>query len=247
MKTLLPRHGGRALVLMALAWLVGCAPSTMSPMVIRMGPGHPENSLLHGGLRTGPRLSAPLAARTSFNPSEQNFAGDRESFSTRQWSMAYDLAITRPLGEKLAMHIGVQGEFYYPVPLPGYGIYGGLSSWYGTPTIGVAPAVVVRGATDFGIESRGGPGTILGTEASASFYFNPEKRVSVGLVPFLGVHQVFSRTDARSTSLYYGGAMVMQFPLGGKDSIELSGGFGRVKASGEAGWNAPILGARWAR
>jgi hypothetical protein len=233
--------------LAALALLAGCAPSTLSPMVMRLGPGHPEESLIHAGLRSGPRLSAPLAARTSFNPAEQNFSGDLSSFSTRQWSVAYDFAVQKPLDEKLALHLGVNGEIYYPLPLPGYGVYVGLSSWYGTPTVGIAPSIVLRGATDFGLDTRGGPGSIIGAETSAALYFSPEDRVSLGVVPFLGIHQVFASQGLNATTLYYGGALVMQFPLGGSDRLELSGGFGRVKARGEEGWNAPILGARWGR
>jgi hypothetical protein len=235
------------LALLALGWLAGCAPTTLSPMVMRMGPGHPKDSYLQVGLRSGPRLSAPLAARTSFNPDEQHFAGDNNSFSTRQWSVAYDLALSKPLTEKLSLHLGAQGEIYYPLPLPGYGLYGGVSTWFGGPTYGVAPALVVRGATDFGLNSRGGPGSIFGAEVASTFYFSPEERVALGVVPFLGVHQVFSREDTSATTLYYGAALVMQLPLGTRDRLEFSGGAGRVKASGEPSWNAPIMGGRWGR
>ncbi len=242
MERLLWKLGGWG-VLVALAGLCGCSPTTMSPMVIRMGPGTPDTGL-QAGLRTGPRLSAPIAARNSLDPAEKNFPGDRSSFSTRQWSLAYDLALTRPLGEKLALHLGAQGEFYYPVPLPGYGLYAGLSSWYGTERLGVAPALVMRGATDFGLATRGGPGSILGLEASASLYFSPDKPVTLGLVPFLGLHEVFSHHEKVAT-LYYGAALVMQLPLGREDRLEFSGGFGRVKQKGEDSWNVPILGTRW--
>jgi hypothetical protein len=230
-------------VLVALASLAGCAPTTMSPMVMRLGPGNPRDNFFQAGLRAGPRLSAPIAARSSSDDSD-NFAGNHSSFSTRQWSMAYDLSLTQPLSEKLSLHVGGQGEIYYPLPLPGYGLYAGLSSWYGTQSFGVAPAIVVRGATDFGINTRGGPGSIVGVETSASFYLSPEKRVAVGLVPFLGVHEVFSHGEQRAT-LYYGGTMVMQLPLGSTDALEFSGGFGRVKQSGGVSWNTPLFGARW--
>jgi hypothetical protein len=234
--------------LLGLAWLAGCAPTTMSPMVIRLGPGNPTESFLQAGLRSGPRLSAPLSVRTNPDPFDSDtFAGDRSSFSTQQWSMAYDLALTRPLNERLSMHLGLQGEIYYPLPLPGYGVYGGVSSYYGTPEYGIAPALVVRGATDFGIDSRGGPGSILGAEASASMYFCPEQNVSLGLVPFFGIHRVFSREGASANSIYYGGAVVMSLPLSRQDRLEFSGGTGRVKSSGEASWNAPIIGTRWGR
>jgi hypothetical protein len=233
-------------VLVALAALAGCAPTTMSPMVMRLGPGHPSETTLHGGIRSGPRLTAPIAARTTFDPSESTFAGDASPFSTRQWSMAYDFALSKPLSETVAMHLGIQGEIYYPLPLPGYGLYGGLSSWFGSREFGVAPAVVVRGASDFGIDTRGGPGGMFGAEASAAFYFCPEPKVSLGLVPFFGAHRVFHREE-RATALYYGGAIVFQLPIGRLDRLELSGGFGRADVQGEASWNVPILGTRWSR
>jgi hypothetical protein len=235
---------GALTAIAALAALAGCAPTTLGPMVMRLGPGHPEQSQAHFGVRSGPRLSAPIAARTTDDSSEAIFSGNASSFSTRQWSMAYDLALTKPLNESLAMHLGVQGEIYYPLPLPGYGLYGGLSGWFGTREVGVAPAVVIRGATDFGIDTRGGPGSILGAEASATLYFCPEPRVSLGLVPFFGMHQVFNRGES-ATAMYYGGALVFQLPLGREDRLELSGGFGQADVSGEATWNVPIMGTRW--
>ena len=238
---------GRGLALVALlAALAGCAPTTMGPMVMRLGPGLPDQSTLHGGIRSGPRLSAPLAARTTFDPTESNFAGDADPFSTRQWSMAYDFALTRPVSDRVAMHLGLQGEIYYPLPLPGYGLYGGVSSWFGTPELGVAPALVLRGASDFGIDTRGGPGSLVGAEATATLYFCPDPKVSLGLVPFFGVHQAFTRSQS-ATALYYGGALVFQIPMGRLDKVEVSGGFGRADVRGEASWNVPIMGTRWSR
>ncbi len=235
---------GSFVALVALAALAGCAPTTVSPMVMRMGPGRPNNTLIQAGVRSGPRLSAPLAAKVR---PDQQFSGNRSILSTQQWSMAYDLALQKPLTEKLALHLGLNGEVYYPLPLPGYGLYMGLSSWYGTPNIGVAPAIVLRGASDFGIDTRGGPGHMAGVETSVSFYFSPEERVCLGFVPFFGVHQVISEQGQSATTMYYGGALVMQLPMSRADRIELSGGFGQVKARGEQSWNAPILGTRWGR
>jgi len=244
-ETLLSRLGHeRCVVLVMLAVLAGCAPTTVSPMVMRMGPGHPDNTLIQAGLRSGPRLSAPLADRVR---PDQPFSGNSNIFSTHQWSVAYDLALQKPLTEKFALHLGVNGEIYYPLPLPGYGVYLGLSSWYGTPKLGIAPSIVVRGASDFGIDTRGGPGHMAGVETSAAFYFSPEDRVCLGFVPFLGAHYVLSDQNQSATSLYYGGALVMQVPLGRKDRLEFSGGFGQVKTSGEESWIAPILGTRWGR
>ncbi|HLL81310.1 MAG TPA: hypothetical protein VK420_01610, partial [Longimicrobium sp.] len=54
----------------------GCAPTSMSPMVMRMMPGDalrgPQGSI---GIRTGPRLATPLAAASSPGPSVP-FPGD---------------------------------------------------------------------------------------------------------------------------------------------------------------------------
>jgi hypothetical protein len=240
------RHGKGLALVALLAALAGCAPTTLGPMVMRLGPGNPDESTLHGGIRSGPRLTAPIAARTTLNSSESRFAGNAEPFSTRQWSMAYDVALTKPLSETLAMHLGVQGEIYYPLPLPGYGLYAGLSGWYGSRELGVAPALVLRGASDFGIDTRGGPGSMFGAEASATLYFCPDPRVSLGMVPFLGVHQVFNRGE-NTTALYYGGALVFQIPIGQETKLELSGGFGRADVTGEASWNVPIMGTRLSR
>jgi len=240
------RHGTGLALAALLAALAGCAPTTMGPMVMRLGPGPAGETVLHGGIRSGPRLTAPIAARTTFDPTESLFAGNAEPFSTRQWSMAYDFALTKPVSDTVAMHLGVQGEIYYPLPLPGYGVYGGLSGWYGSRELGVAPALVLRGASDFGIDTRGGPGSMLGAEASATLYFCPEPRVSLGIVPFFGVHQVFNQSE-QATALYYGGALVFQLPIGRLDKVELSGGFGRADVTGEASWNVPIMGTRWSR
>ena len=244
--TLSPRHEGALALAALLAALAGCAPTTMSPMVMRLGPGNAEQTILHGGIRSGPRLSAPIAARTTFDPSESNFAGDADPFSTRQWSMAYDFALTRPVSDTVAMHLGIQGEIYYPLPLPGYGLYGGVSTWFGSRELGVAPALVVRGASDFGLDTRGGPGSLLGAELTSTLYFCPDPKVSLGLVPFFGVHQAFTRSQS-ATGLYYGGALVFQIPIGRLDRVELSGGFGRADVTGEASWNVPIMGTRWSR
>ncbi|SES73096.1 hypothetical protein [Stigmatella erecta] len=233
-------HTGALLGLGVLAWLAGCAPSTMSPMVMRLGPGNPERSFFQAGLRGGPRLSAPF--ENSTDPGD--FAGNETSFSTQQWSLSYDVAFTEPINERLFLHVGVQGEFFYPLPLPGYGLYGGLSTYVGNPRWGLSPALVLRGASDFGIHSRGGPGTLLGAESSMALSLTPEPGVALGVVPFFGIHRVFS-DSTRATALYYGAALAVQFPLGPRGRLELSGGFGQAKTGSSSTWNAPIAGARW--
>jgi hypothetical protein len=227
-------------VLGGLAWLAGCAPSTLGPMVMRLGPGTPDRSFLQAGLRGGPRLSAPF----SDGSTADTFAGNEANFSTRQWSLAYDMALTQPLNERLFLHLGLQGEFFYPLPLPGYGLYGGVSTYVGNPRWGLSPAFVLRGATDFGIGSRGGPGTVLGAESSVALSLTPEPGIALGVVPFAGVHRVFAQFDTVS-ALYYGAALAVQVPLGPRGRLEVSGGFGRAKSGSADSWNVPITGARW--
>jgi hypothetical protein len=235
------RGRGRALLgLGVLGALVGCAPSTLSPMVMRLGPGTPDRAFFQAGLRGGPRLSAPFDSREDSG----GFEGNDTSFSLQQWSFAYDMALTQPLNERLFLHMGVQGEFFYPVPVPGYGLYGGFSTYVGNPRWGLAPALVLRGATDFGIGSVGGPGTLLGAESSLALSLNPEPGISLGVVPFFGIHRVYSGPTT-ATALYYGAALALQLPLGPRGRLELSGGFGRAKSGSANTWNAPIAGARW--
>lgn len=230
----------------ALAALAGCAPTAMGPMVMRLGPGAPDTNLAQLGVRTGPRLSAPLAGNEPFISDSERFRGDDASFSTQQWGMALDAAVTWPLSERLHLHTGLQGEFFLPLPIPGYGLYAGASYYVGSERLGLAPAVALRGATDFGLGTRGGPGSMFGAEASCAFTLQPEENVSLGVVPFFAWHTLGSR-DATDTSVYYGGVVAARFTWGWLDKVELSGGFGRVKTGSGASWNVPILGVRGGR
>jgi hypothetical protein len=185
----------------ALAALAGCAPTAMGPMVMRLGPGAPDTNLAQLGVRTGPRLSAPLAGNEPFISDSERFRGDDASFSTQQWGMALDAAVTWPLSERLHLHTGFQGELFLPLPIPGYGLYAGASYYVGSERLGLAPAVALRGATDFGIGTRGGPGSMFGAEASCAFTLQPEENVSLGVVPFFAWHTMGSR-DATDTSVF---------------------------------------------
>ncbi|MFP2926246.1 hypothetical protein ACLESO_13720 [Pyxidicoccus sp. 3LG] len=235
------------LAVVALGALAGCAPTAMGPMVMRLGPGSPDKKLIQLGVRTGPRLSAPIAGARPFLEQGDQFRGDDSSFSTQQWGMALDTAITWPITERLHLHTGLQGEFFLPLPLPGYGLYGGASYYVGSEQLGLAPALSLRGASDFGItNSRGGPGSMFGAEASCAFTLQPEKNVSLGLVPFFSWHTVTS-AGASNTSVYYGGVVAARFSWGWLDNVELSGGFGRAKMDGGASWNVPIMGVRGGR
>jgi len=160
--------------------------------------------------------------------------------------MALDAAVTWPLSERLHLHTGFQGELFLPLPIPGYGLYAGASYYVGSERLGLAPAVALRGATDFGLGTRGGPGSMFGAEASCAFTLQPEENVSLGVVPFFAWHTLGSR-DATDTSVYYGGVVAARFTWGWLDKVELSGGFGRVKTGSGASWNVPILGVRGGR
>ena len=230
----------------ALAALAGCAPTAMGPMVMRLGPGDPSKRLSQLGVRTGPRLSAPIAGSQPNLSQGNRFRGDDASFATQQWGMALDIAVTWPLTERLHLHTGLQGEFFLPLPVPGYGLYAGTSYYIGSERLGLAPGVALRGASDFGLDTRGGPGNMFGAEASCAFTFQPEKNVSLGVVPFFAWHTIGS-AGANDTSVYYGGVVAARFSLSWLDSLELSGGYGRARMGDGANWNVPILGARGGR
>lgn len=225
-----------------LAGLAGCAPTTLSPMGLRMVPGAPDHVTKRLGLRTGPRLSVPLQA-------PEDFRGNRAPFSSPQWSVAYDVDLLVPLGGGTGLDVGFQGELgcgevelTCPIPVPGYGLSMGLSHYLQFGDMSVAPAVMLRGATDFGIGVEGGPGSVVSVEASASLGLHLDDAV-VGVVPFFGVHRLV--ISERSESATYGGlALVGHFELGEGQFIELTSGAGLVRMRGVPPWWVPIFGIR---
>lgn len=225
--------------------LTGCAPATLGPMVMRLGPGNPEQRLWQVGVRTGPRLTASLAGENDF---DDPFHGDANVFNTQQWGIAYDAAVTFPLTQRLSLHTGAQGEFFLPLPVPGYGLYAGASYYVGSERLGLAPALSLRGASDFGLRgAKGGPGSILGAEATCAFSVQPESGVSFGVVPFFGWNQVFVPGQNMS-ALYFGAVVAARVSVGGGvDHLELSGGFGRARTDNGTSWNVPIMGVRGGR
>jgi len=209
---------------------------------MRFKPGAPDQFSGALGVRTGPRLSAPLSRQLRLAGSTYTFHGDRDSFAFPQWGVAYDFTLARPLTERTAVHLGLQGELYDPIPVPGYGVYVGASQFYAFGSVSVAPALCIRGATDFGVLAPGGPGSIAGVEASMTFTYSPDRFVSVGFVPFFGLHHVWSdRADSQATYLGAVVAAVITLPL---TTVELSSGFGRVFMPGLDSWNVPIIGVR---
>ena len=203
-------------------------------MIIRMSPGVTGESAGALGLRSGPRLAAAISPRFA-----SGFAGDADRFGFPQWSVAYDLSLTRVVRGTTAVHFGVQGEFYYPFPFPAYGVYAGISQFYSLGRLGIAPAVCLRASSDFGIGSSiGGPGSQAGLEASATFSVFSEERVSVGIAPFFGVYRIWSGGNDANAA-YFGAVLVARL-----DQLELTGGYGRVVMPGVASWGVPLLGVR---
>lgn len=226
--------------LLVAVLFAGCAPTTMSPAILRTGAGDPTRVRTTLGMQTGPRLSAPYSG-TSGLP----FMGDANSFAIPQFSFAYDLDFEKAITREFSAHFGAQGEFYYPLPLPGYGLYGGMSYRQGWGSFSIAPALSLSGATDFGIGFLGGPGTIAGLEVSTHLAYQTEDGVLLGVAPFAGVHRVFA-TGADQPSFFTGFVLVLHLerPTG---AVQAVGGFGRVFTPDQPSWNVPIAGFRGGR
>lgn len=217
-----------------------CAPVTMSPMAIRMGPSDMKGVNASFGLRSGPRLSSPVATPLA-GAGTGTFVGDGATFNLAQWAPAYDLSISRGITDTTAIHFGGQGEVYYPFPLPAYGLYAGVSQYHTWGRFALGPAFTLRGATDFGIGAIGGPGTIAGAELACSVGVADEK-APFAIVPFYGLHAVLA--GGGITPSHYVGAAVAMRAHYRSVYFEVSGGFGRVFQPNVANWNAPIIGLR---
>lgn len=235
MRVLLPA----VTVLLAQA---ACAPVTMAPMAIRMGPSDMKGLNAAFGLRSGPRLSSPLASTGSPGSGLGTvFRGDAQTFNIAQWAPAYDIFISRGITETTAIHAGLQGEAYYPFPLPAYGLYAGVSQYHRFGKLGLGPTLTGRGATDFGIGVVGGPGSILGIEAACSIGVADEK-LPFAIIPFYGLHTVYAGGQL-TPSHYAGGVMALQAHFR-SFFFEVTAGVGRVFQPDRPSWNAPIIGVR---
>jgi hypothetical protein len=146
--------------------------------------------------------------------------------------------VSRRVVSNLALHLGLQGEFYYPFPLPGYGLYAGVSYEWRVGNLAIAPALSARGATDFGFSTLSSMwSSILGGEATLSVVYYSEEKVTLGVVPFFGLHQVDSTRDG--LALYPGVAFTAR-----AGDFEFSAGAGYAIIPNLASWPAPIFGVR---
>ncbi|RKH46160.1 hypothetical protein D7X55_10510 [Corallococcus sp. AB049A] len=227
----------------AVGVLAGCTPTTAGPMVMRMGPGLPQENFFQLGLRAGPRLNAPQLSERGENGT---FHGDAKPFHNDQWGIDIDGSVTVPVSDRLSWHVGLQGEFV-GLPVPGYGVYSGVSYYAGSERLGLAPALSVRGASDFGLGETDSTSSLFGVEATCAFTVQPEPGMSLGLVPFISVNQSLVNPGSQVTTYFYGAVVAAQLKFGGtRTKLELSGGFGRAH-SGDTHWNAPVVGARGGR
>ncbi|MBN8232248.1 hypothetical protein JYK02_32525 [Corallococcus macrosporus] len=234
----------RAFVMTAvMGVLAGCAPTTAGPMVMRMGPGMPQENFFQLGLRAGPRLNAPQLSERGENGA---FQGDAKPFHSDQWGLNLDGSVTVPVGDQLSWHLGLQGEFI-GLPVPGYGVYTGLSYYVGSERFGLAPALSVRGASNFGLGDTNSTSSLFGVEATCALTVQPEPGMSLGLVPFFSVQQSLVNPGSQVTTHFYGAVVAAQLKFGeSRTKLELSGGFGRAH-SGDTSWNAPVAGVRGGR
>ncbi|MBZ4333560.1 hypothetical protein NR800_06880 [Corallococcus interemptor] len=239
----MPRRVRPFVMTAVMGVLAGCTPTTAGPMVMRLGPGMPRENFFQLGLRAGPRLNAPQLSELGENGT---FQGDAKPFQNDQWGIDLDGSVTVPVSDRLSWHLGLQGEFV-GLPVPGYGVYSGVSYYVGSEKVGLAPALSVRGASDFGLGEPKSTNSLFGAEATCAFTVQPEPGTSLGLVPFFSVQQSLVNPGSQVTTYFYGAVVAAQLKFGEtRTKLELSGGFGRAH-SGDTSWNAPVVGARGGR
>lgn len=217
-----------------LAWaLVGCAPTSVAPSIIRLPPTHLGESEFQFGVRTGPRIASVNQARSS-----GGFDGHSESDVISATGVGYELDYTRLVWRRLALHAGVQAECLGGLPMLGLGLSVGVSYRWQLGWLSIAPAAAARGSTDFGITTiGGGPASHVSGDAALTLSVGADDFSRLGLVPFFGVQQTFQAQD--TTSFLFGGLLVVRFR-----SLELFGGLGRSFIPGGPSWNVPLLGVR---
>lgn len=231
------------LLLLFGSLLAGCAPISMSPNIMRLGT--PVAGTFGGGvgLRSGPRTMTPLAAE---GRPGVDFHGDASPFAIPQWSVSYDFFGSYAIDHAWELHLGGQGELAFPLPIPGYGLYAGVSRRFGLGAFAITPALSLRGASDFGFGSAlGGPGAVAGAELSTAFVLEADPKLRLAFVPFFQGQNVWS-LGQMTRGMYVGGVVAARVDYG-IEGLEFSAGFGRVFLEEAPDWNAPIFGIRLTR
>ncbi|MCC6334094.1 MAG: hypothetical protein IT380_08920 [Myxococcales bacterium] len=222
----------RGVVLAVCLCLAACAPTSVAPSIIRLQPPRDRDSEFQLGVRTGPRLTAVIQSESagSFNPAVGGTLPP-------ELGAAYELDYTRVVWRQLAVHGGVQAEFFGGLPLPALGLAAGVSYRWQAGIFSIAPAIAGRGATSFAVDLVGGKGHILSADLSLTVSAAGSDRARIGLVPFASLQRTFG-PDV--TNLFFGGLVVVRF-----ETVEVFGGVGRawLAPSGPA-WNVPLVGVR---
>ncbi len=217
--------GGLALVLGA------CAPTSLAPSIIRYEPLNAEEPEHRLSIRSGPRLASAL---TSLSASTLDT--EVGTPTPPELGVALEYQRTQPVGQGFALHAGVQAELFYFLPSPGLGLMGGISWRKQFGTVSIAPAIALRGASDFGISTATPSGSFISGDLGLSISAAEGDTARLGVTPFLSVVQSFRAT--MDTVFFVGAMLFARFR-----SFELLVGFGRIYTGGVA-WNVPLLGVR---
>ncbi|MEW5737376.1 MAG: hypothetical protein AB1938_00535 [Myxococcota bacterium] len=222
----------RAVAVIAGLLLASCAPTSVAPSIIRLEAPDDRSSEFQFGVRTGPRITAVVESENAgvFNPSI-------DGTMPPELGAAYGLDYTRVVWKQLAIHGGVQAEFFGGLPLPALGLAAGLSYRWQVGRVSIAPALAARAATSFGFLFIGGSGHLFAADFSLTLSAAGTDRSRVGLAPFASVQHTLG---PNVTSILFGGLMIVRF-----ESVEVFGGVGRawLSPAGPA-WNVPLVGVR---
>lgn len=221
------------------ALLAGCPSTTLAPSIIQFAPVRPDRTEFQIGVRSGPRLATAYTSRA-----RGTWAGDEDPFSPFNWGLAWDAAVTFPFKSGLAVHLGGQLEFAYPLPLPGVGAFVGASYLAQSGRFSIAPSLAVRGATDFGTGRAttaaigGVPGSAVSADVGITLGARVHDDVRFGLVPFVSLAAPFSSVAVPLT-VYAGAVLAVRVAR-----MEFTVGFGRVIALDGTAFTVPLVGVR---
>lgn len=222
-------HVTRLLLLGLL--LASCAPTLVAPSILRLpAVDQPQALGLSLTARLGPRVPTTLAAIRSnrFNP-------QTDSWRVPELGVAYDLSLQKPLAAGVSLHVGVQGEFFYPLPFPGYGVTLGISKLIRGAHWSVAPSLATRAATDFGLRGLGGPGSFVAVDGAITLALLDGENAALGVAPF--VSGVFSFGATRDFVGVVGALGFARYR-----GWLLQGGAARALLADGTQWTVPMLG-----